>query len=148
MVSADMKNVLSVYYRYQQIWKLDLSVNIGIGRYGKIHIVCTLLKLFSNLLQIIFNKVFIQPISIFLNTYQHFKLNEYLFLKVSAIISNKVLVVTQTQTTRFQPKVCSFANRHLLRKVRRSVSLKNIPRQINQQFRCNSMGRCPTHNLT
>ena len=102
-------------------------MNIGIGRYGKIHIVCTLLKLFSNLLQIIFNKVFIQPISIFLNTYQHFKLNEYLFLKVSAIISNKVLVVTQTQTTRFQPKVCSFANRHLLREVRRSVSLKKYP---------------------
>ena len=40
-----MKNIISVFYRYRPIWKLDLSVIIGIGRYGKIHIVRTLISL-------------------------------------------------------------------------------------------------------
>ena len=41
-VSADMEKFISVIYRYRPIRKLDLSVIIGIGRYGKIHIVRTL----------------------------------------------------------------------------------------------------------
>ena len=41
-VSADMKKILSVIYRYRPITKLDLSVAIGIGRYGKSHIDRTL----------------------------------------------------------------------------------------------------------
>ena len=35
-VSADMEKFLSVIYRYRPIRKLDLSVTIGIGRYGNI----------------------------------------------------------------------------------------------------------------
>ena len=41
-VSADMEKSISVIYRYRPIRKLDISVIIGIGRYGKIHIVRTL----------------------------------------------------------------------------------------------------------
>ena len=41
-VSADMEKFLSVIYRYRPIRKFDLSVVIGIGRYGKKHIDRTL----------------------------------------------------------------------------------------------------------
>ena len=41
-VSADMEKSISVIYRYRPIRKLDISVIIGIGRYGKIHIIRTL----------------------------------------------------------------------------------------------------------
>ena len=34
-VSADMEKFLLVIYRYRPIRKFDLSVVIGIGRYGK-----------------------------------------------------------------------------------------------------------------
>ena len=43
-VSADMEKFLSVIYRYRPIRKFDLSVVIGIGRYGKKHIDRTLLR--------------------------------------------------------------------------------------------------------
>ena len=41
-VSADMEKFLSVIYRDRPIRKFDLSVVIGIGRYGKSHIDRTL----------------------------------------------------------------------------------------------------------
>ena len=44
-VSADMEKFLSVIYRYRPIRKLDLSVTIGIGRYGKSHIDRTLYEI-------------------------------------------------------------------------------------------------------
>ena len=34
-VSADLKNIISVFYRYRPIRKLSLSGFIGIGRYEK-----------------------------------------------------------------------------------------------------------------
>ena len=44
-VLADMKNIISVIYRYRPIWKLNLSRNlssfIGIGRYEKKLIGCS-----------------------------------------------------------------------------------------------------------
>ena len=41
-VSADMKNCISVFYRYRSIRKLYLSAHIGIGQYEKKLIVCSL----------------------------------------------------------------------------------------------------------
>ena len=41
-VLADMKNCISVFYRYRPIRKLYLSAHIGIGRYEKKLIVCSL----------------------------------------------------------------------------------------------------------
>ena len=46
-VSANMKNVISVFYRYRPIRKLSLSGFIGIGRYEKKLISRTLAKSIS-----------------------------------------------------------------------------------------------------
>ena len=62
-VSADMEKFISVIYRYWPIRKLDLSVIIGIGRYGKRHIDRTLTKSVEKLLVFHFLFLFTLPYS-------------------------------------------------------------------------------------
>ena len=53
LVSADMGIFISVIHRYRPIRKLDLLVIIGIGQYGKIHIVRTLVLPYNHELKLL-----------------------------------------------------------------------------------------------